>query len=428
MTTTPRSPTYEVKIRNLAFSDFNQQVATAIAGGTTPDLMIVDNPDNARFAASGALADLTLEGQEWGQADQFLPGPWNSDPVGRQDVRHPARQQHRRPVDQHGSGHGGRARPGQPTKDLGRVRHLGREAMTNKDVGVYGTALLAKKDETGTFLFLPWILQNGGSIDKLDSPEAIEALAFWHEPGRPGLGAQVGGQRRLRRDLPAVHDRQGRHDDQRDLERSVHRYGRARPPLGGRRRCPYTKQPASSLGGENWAVFASAKQQDGAWDFLKFVTDPAYGTKLTDCMGYMPSRKDVLAQVAERSADDPTMQVFLKQMESAAARGPLPNWSEASAVIQDALQAALSGQKSPEQAMQDAASQMSIDPASEPRRPARRASPRKRDRCLPHHVPRRTARKAGSDVGSPPQSVSCGGLDPGPGAVPGSAIGVCRTI
>ena len=46
-------------------------------------------------------------------------------------------------------------------------------------MGVYGTALLAKKDETGTFLFLPWILQNGGSIDKLDSPEAIEALAFW---------------------------------------------------------------------------------------------------------------------------------------------------------------------------------------------------------------------------------------------------------
>jgi multiple sugar transport system substrate-binding protein len=76
-------------------------------------------------------------------------------------------------------------------------------------------------------------------------------------------------------------------------------------------------------------------------------------------MGYMPSRKDVLAQVAAKSADDPTLQVFLKQMESAAARGPLPNWSEASAVIQNALQAALSGQKTPEQAMQDAAAQLS---------------------------------------------------------------------
>ena len=94
---------------------------------------------------------------------------------------------------------------------------------------------------------------------------------------------------------------------------------------------PYTKKPASSLGGENWAMFASSKQKDGAWAFLKFVVDPAYGTKLTDCMGYIPSRKDVLAQVAAKSANDPTMLVFLKQMESAAARGPLPNWPEVSA-------------------------------------------------------------------------------------------------
>jgi multiple sugar transport system substrate-binding protein len=72
-------------------------------------------------------------------------------------------------------------------------------------------------------------------------------------------------------------------------------------------------------------------------------------------MGYIPSRKDVVAQVAAKSANDPTMQVFLKQMESAAARGPLANWSDASAVVQGAIQEALSGQKTPEQAMKDAA-------------------------------------------------------------------------
>jgi multiple sugar transport system substrate-binding protein len=123
---------------------------------------------------------------------------------------------------------------------------------------------------------------------------------------------------------------------------------------------PYTKQPASSLGGENWAMFNASKQQDGAWDFLKFVVDPSYGTKLTDCMGYIPSRKDVIAQVAAKSSGDPTMQVFLKQMESAAPRGPLANWSDVSAFIQEAIQEALSGQKTPDQAMKDAAAQ--IDP------------------------------------------------------------------
>ena len=39
---------YVLVIRNLAFTDFNQQVTTAIAADATPDLMIVDNPDNAR--------------------------------------------------------------------------------------------------------------------------------------------------------------------------------------------------------------------------------------------------------------------------------------------------------------------------------------------------------------------------------------------
>ena len=58
---------YVLKIRNLAFTDFNQQVTTAIAAGATPDLMIVDNPDNARYAAAGALADLTDKVKAWGQ-------------------------------------------------------------------------------------------------------------------------------------------------------------------------------------------------------------------------------------------------------------------------------------------------------------------------------------------------------------------------
>ncbi len=348
---------YQLKIRNLAFSDFNQQVATAIAGGTTPDLMIVDNPNNAQFAASGALLDLTSKVQEWGQADQFLAGPWNSAqwdgktygiPLGSNtvvlwintDLATAAGLD-----------------PANPPKTWDDFAHWA-QAMTNKDAGVYGTALLAKKDETGTFLFLPWILQNGGSIDKLDSPEAIEALAFWKnlvDQGWAPKSAVNDGFAEIYQQFTT-----GKAGMMISGTWNVASIGKDAPDLHWEvATLPYTKQPASSLGGENWAVFASAKQPDGAWDFLKFVTDPAYGTKLTDCMGYMPSRKDVLAQVAAASANDPTMQVFLKQMESAAARGPLPNWADASAVIQDALQAALSGQKTPEQAMQDAAAQMS---------------------------------------------------------------------
>jgi multiple sugar transport system substrate-binding protein len=79
-----------------------------------------------------------------------------------------------------------------------------------------------------------------------------------------------------------------------------------------------------------------------------------------DCMGYIPSRKDVIADVATKSTNDPTMQVFLKQMDSALARGPLPNWSDVSAFIQEAIQESLSGQATPDAAMKTAAA--GVDP------------------------------------------------------------------
>jgi len=344
---------YVLNIRNLAFTDFNQQVTTAIAAEATPDLMIVDNPDNARYAAAGALADLTDKVKTWGQADKFLPGPWNSTlwegknygiPLGSNTVVLWINTDLAKAAG---------LDVNNPPKTWDEFETWAGK-MTDKAKGVYGTALLAKKDETGTFLFLPWILQNGGDLQHLDSPESIAALAFWTklvEEGYAPKSAVTDGFAEIYTQftsgkagmmISGTWNVNSIPKDAPDLKWMV-------APL------PYTKQAASSLGGENWAMFAASKQQDGAWEFLKFVTDPAYGTKLTDCMGYIPSRTDVLEQVAAKSANDPTMLVFLKQMESAAARGPLPNWSDASAIVQQAMQEALSGQKTPEQAMQDAA-------------------------------------------------------------------------
>ncbi len=349
---------YRLTLRHIPFSQFNQEVMTAIAAGATPDLMIVDNPDNARYAAAGVLADLTDKVKAWGQGDKFLSGPWNSTlyngrnfgiPLGSNtvvlwvntdmaqtaglDIRHPP-----------------------ATWD---EYELWAKKMTDKANGVYGTAMLAKRDETGTFLFLPWILQNGGGIDRLDSPESIGALAFWRKLIDQGYAPKS-----------AINDGFAEIYQQFTI-------GKAAMMISGTWNLstittdapnlhwmaavlPYTKKPASSLGGENWTVFAASKQQDGAWEFLKYVADQAYGTKLTDCMSYIPSRKDVLAQVSEKNKDNPTIQVFLKQMESAAPRGPLANWSVVSEIIQVAMQEALSGQKTPEQAMQDAAVKMKL--------------------------------------------------------------------
>ena len=83
------------------------------------------------------------------------------------------------------------------------------------------------------------------------------------------------------------------------------------------------------------------------------MQDPAYAPAFYSCMNYLPSRSDVADALTKNA--DATTTAFLTQMQSAAPRGPLPNWSDASAVLQDAIQQALSGQKTPDQAMKDAA-------------------------------------------------------------------------
>jgi multiple sugar transport system substrate-binding protein len=347
---------YQISLRNIPFSQFTREVTTAIAAGSTPDVMIVDNPDNARFASVGALADLTEKVKAWGQGNQFLPGPWNSTiyqgrnygiPLGSNtvvlwintDMAQAAGLDVNRP----------------PTTWDEFETWAGK--LTDKPKGVYGTTMLAKRDETGTFLFLPWILQNGGDIDRLDAPESIAALAFWKKLIDEGYAPRSA----INDGFAEVYQQftTGKAGMMISGTWNLNSIPQDAPKLKWIvATLPYTKRPASSLGGENWTMFAASKQQDGAWEFLKFVVDPSYGTKLTDCMAYIPSRKDVLAQVAARHKDDPTMQVFLRQMESAAARGPLPNWSDASDLIQTAMQEALSDQETPEQAMKDAASKM----------------------------------------------------------------------
>jgi len=53
-------------------------VTKAITTNTVPDIIFVDNPDHAQYAAMGAFADITEYVEDWGQADLYFDGPWNS--------------------------------------------------------------------------------------------------------------------------------------------------------------------------------------------------------------------------------------------------------------------------------------------------------------------------------------------------------------
>ena len=342
---------YHLAIRNIPFSQFNNEVTTALAAGTTPDLMIVDNPDNARYASVGSLADLTSSMAALGGEKAYYPGPYNSTVWQGKNYGIPL---------------GSNTLVLWINSDMAAAAGLDinnppktwddfmtwAAKLTNKDKGIYGTALLAKRDETGTFEFLPWMYQNGGDIKDLSSPEAVAALQYWTDLVNKGYAPKDA----INDGFPEIYQQftTGKAAMMVSGTWNVTTIGKDAPNLKWTvAELPYSKQPASGLGGENWAVFANAKSPDGAKAFLSFTQNPDYVEKLYSCMGYLPSRTNVGAKIA--ASADATTKVFLAQLQTAKARGPLPNWSDISAPIQVAMQEALSGQKSPQQAMGDAA-------------------------------------------------------------------------
>ncbi|NDJ78754.1 MAG: extracellular solute-binding protein [Chloroflexi bacterium] len=119
-------------------------------------------------------------------------------------------------------------------------------------------------------------------------------------------------------------------------------------------------QPASALGGENFAIFESSDNVGCAWDFIAYTQDPSRIVDFYVDLGYLPSRADIAeSDAASVWTDDPLMAVFVQEVANARPRGPIENWAGVSEAIQDMLQEALSGQVPPEQAIRTA--QQKID-------------------------------------------------------------------
>ena len=119
---------------------------------------------------------------------------------------------------------------------------------------------------------------------------------------------------------------------------------------------------ASSLGGFHFAIPKGAKEVDGAFRAIEFLSTPAIfqdGWK----SGLMAPRSDV-------EVKDPlwpkAYAVFREQVKYAIQRGPHPQWPDLSRPIQIAIQEALTGVKPPAQALKEAAQKIQPILAKQP--------------------------------------------------------------
>lgn len=333
-----------VQAKYVPFADMKKQLSIGASADELPDLIILDNPDHASFAAMGIFADIT------GKIDvsTYYPGPINSCTLDGK---------------LYGVPFGSNCLLLFYNEDM--LKAAGQEVPTTWDElltvakattkgNVSGFAHCSLQNEEGTFNFLPHVWSTGATAYEINSEGGIKALTMiknlvdsgamtkeainWTQGDTMNqfisgnLAMMINGTWQvptMRSEVP-------------DLKWNV-------API------PMDKQQASGLGGENYAII-SGGNEDATLEFLKFATQKEQCLGMMHAMGYISSD----STIAEgQFAGDAVYEAFVEEMNYAFARGPLPEWPDISDAISLAFNEVITGASSPEDAA--AKAQATID-------------------------------------------------------------------
>ncbi|MEU8248550.1 extracellular solute-binding protein [Nonomuraea sp. NPDC048916] len=106
----------------------------------------------------------------------------------------------------------------------------------------------------------------------------------------------------------------------------------------------------SFLGGNDIAVWGTAKEKDAAKDFVRLASGKEWGVKYATDGGLLPVYPDALAKLAEDPAQAPFAAAFAKAKAFPAS----PNWTEANetkAVLQNAARTVIEGKATADEAL-----------------------------------------------------------------------------
>jgi multiple sugar transport system substrate-binding protein len=100
---------------------------------------------------------------------------------------------------------------------------------------------------------------------------------------------------------------------------------------------------AAALGGWGFAVSKFTKDRETAWKFVEFLTRPEQLRQVQIRLGRIPARRRLIP--AE----------FMPILKTARMRPPIPEYAQASDILQRWLSAALTGRANPGEALKQAA-------------------------------------------------------------------------
>lgn len=343
-----------VEYREVQFDDVVTEAMRAFATGQAPDIIAVDNPEHALFAARGAFLDITdmVAASDTIDADNYFPGPlnsvsWDGKLYGVPKATNTIALYYN--VDLFKAAGLDPDVPPATWDDLVEAAR----ALNDPDNSVYGIAFSAKASEEGTFQFLPWAQMAGGGYAKINTDGAVRAMDIWKTLLDDGLaspdtltrgqwdstGTFNSGNAAMVISGPWELNRMV---DEAQFEWRVTLL--PVPEAGAER--------ASAMGDFNWAIFANSDHPNEAFQALEYFA--SQDDRLFPEWGQLPARSDIDLPPTGVGPKDAALQVFLEQLQYARARGPHPEWPKISKAIQDAIQLSLTGQKSSKDALDQA--------------------------------------------------------------------------
>lgn len=335
-------PNIKVERSGIPFGDFRQMLIQGATADRLPDVVLIDNPDFHAFAALGVLTDLTEQVEAWGEVDQYFPGHWSSTvfeevnygvPVFSNclalwvniELREAAGLEIPTTWDE--------------LRDVAA-------ALSNDDR--YGLAAAASHNEEGTFQWLPFLWSAGSDLSSINDEGGQKALQLWVDLVEDGYMSQ--GILNWPQFEVMTEFQNGRAAMMINGPWMIPNLTEGSPDLKWEiAAIPQDEVGASILGGENYGVSAGSENVEAAWEYIAWTQEPENLKQFVMEAGMFPSRRDVAEDAYW--TEDPVLSVFLAQLEVARPRAYGANYLEISNAIQDAMQAAISGQSSVEDAL-----------------------------------------------------------------------------
>lgn len=344
------NPDAEVKVTPVPWEAAHDKIANAIAAGETPDVSMVGSTWMGEFAESGGL-EPTPEGLV--DEASFFPGAWDSTVVNDTSYGVPWYVETR--VLYYRTDLAKKAGWSEAPQTWEELKQFAGD-LQEKGGAEHGINL--QPGQTGAWqTVMPFAWSNGAEVTDgageeytFDSPEMVEALEFYTSMFNDG----VAGPERV---LDPGELESGFADDRfgsfisgpwhaglvEDAGVSPDQYAVA--PLPGKDEAPGT----SFVGGSNLAVFSDSDNRDGAWKFVRWLSEPDVQQEWYATIGDLPAVQE--AWESGELADDEQLQVFGTQLESAKAPPAVPTWEQVASVIDSDIEKAVKGAMPVEEAV-----------------------------------------------------------------------------